>query len=145
MIYDMVPDHGQRRRPFAWQQRVQLGGANAYLLDNIHGVAEFLRKLTAEIGMERHGDPIVDRFGVGDLYGVTGIQPITTSSIVVHADGPTAYLDVCSCRRFDPRIAAEFAIDWFGASSARSDFTRLQAPAPGAGIVLDHTERGTRS
>jgi S-adenosylmethionine/arginine decarboxylase-like enzyme len=68
------------------------------------------------IGMRAHGPLALDRFGDGDLEGWSAMQFIETSSITIHADEVSGrcFIDVFSCRPFDPDRAAEVAIAHFG-------------------------------
>jgi S-adenosylmethionine/arginine decarboxylase-like enzyme len=68
------------------------------------------------IGMRAHGPLLIERFGVGALEGWSALQFIETSSITVHADefGGRCFVDVFSCRPFDPERAATVAVEHFG-------------------------------
>jgi S-adenosylmethionine/arginine decarboxylase-like enzyme len=68
------------------------------------------------IGMRAHGPLRIERFGDGDLEGWSAMQFIETSSITVHADevGGRCFVDVFSCRPFDPGVAAAVAVEHFG-------------------------------
>jgi S-adenosylmethionine/arginine decarboxylase-like enzyme len=59
---------------------------------------------------------MLERFGDGDLEGWSAMQFIETSSITVHADefGARCFVDVFSCRTFDPERAAAVAVEHFG-------------------------------
>jgi hypothetical protein len=129
-----------RRRTFGWQFRQQLAGCRTSVVESREQCAEWARELCAEIGMTPYGEPIVARFGEGDLEGVTLVlvQRLTTSAIVLHCDPPDgAFVDVFSCREFDPLAAAEFSALYFGATAATGDFVCRQAPAPDSGFVYD--------
>lgn len=83
------------------------------------GIAAFASALVEEIGMVAYGVPQVPLFGLADekTAGHSLMQFIETSSIVGHFAQATraVYLDVFSCKRFDPEVVAGFARDWFGA------------------------------
>jgi hypothetical protein len=129
-----LPD--DRRRAFGWQARLQLSGCRTAVLDSVEMVDMWCRTLVVEIDMKAYGPPIVDRFGEGDRRGVTAVQRLTTSAIVVHCDPPdVVYVDVFSCRRFDPDVVARSAQRFFGASAGTGDFTERRAPAPEAGFA----------
>jgi S-adenosylmethionine/arginine decarboxylase-like enzyme len=68
------------------------------------------------IGMHAHGPLMLDRFGDGEVEGWSAMQFIETSSITVHADEVfgRCFLDVFSCRPFDPDLAASIALRHFG-------------------------------
>ena len=68
------------------------------------------------IGMRAHGPLLIERFGVGALEGWSALQFIETSSITVHADEVfnRCFVDVFSCRGFDPERAAALVVEHFG-------------------------------
>lgn len=123
------------RRTFGWELRLQLSGCDPHIVDDTDAVAAYGLLLCEKIGMTPYGPPIVDRFGEGDLLGVTLVQRITTSAIVLHADPPDgAYINVFSCRRFDPQVAIDVTVAYFGATAGTGDFTIRRAPATGSGF-----------
>ncbi len=71
------------------------------------------------IGMTAHGPLMLERFGEGDLEGWSAMQFIETSSITLHADEVSGrcFVNVFSCRPFDPGIAAAVAVEHFGGSA----------------------------
>ena len=73
--------------------------------------------------MKRYGEPLMSRFGEGDLYGFSFAQLIYTSSIVGHCVEKTGdmYLDIFSCKDFPPSAVVEFSKNYFKAKSAKYD------------------------
>lgn len=80
-------------------------------------VKRFVNELCLVINMERHGDPLVDRFGDDTLEGVSCVQLIKTSSITVHCDEilNRVFVDIFSCKWFSPEDAAHFCERFFKA------------------------------
>jgi len=78
------------------------------------------------IGMRAHGPLMLERFGDGELEGWSALQFIETSSITVHADevGGRCFVDVFSCRPFDPGAAAAVAVAHFGGTVRASVLER---------------------
>ncbi len=76
----------------------------------------FVPALIDAIGMRAHGPLRLDRFGDGELEGWSALQFIETSSVTVHADEVfnRCFVDVFSCREFDPERAAALAVEHFG-------------------------------
>ena len=72
--------------------------------------------LIAAIGMRAHGPLMLERFGDDELEGWSALQFIETSSITVHADEVfgRCFIDVFSCRHFDPEVADAIAAEHFG-------------------------------
>jgi S-adenosylmethionine/arginine decarboxylase-like enzyme len=127
----LTPVIGGQRRAFGWQLRLQLAGCRTSIIESQGRCATWARELCREIGMTPYREPIVARFGVGDLEGITLVlvQRLTTSAIVLHCDPPdSAFVDVFSCKEFDPKTAADFSVAYFGATAATGDYTCRRAP-----------------
>lgn len=126
------------RRPFGWELRIDLAGCDPAVVDDVAAVRAWLAAVVAAVGMTPWGPPLVDRFGEADLYGVTGVQLITTSSVTVHCDPPDAvFVNVFSCRPFDPQTAIQVTVAWFRAGRWSHDFVVRRAPSPSAERVGD--------
>lgn len=115
---------------FGMELRLNLAGCDPRAIDSRDELAAYVTLLVEKIGMTAYGAPILVNFGEGDLAGWTVVQLITTSNITMHlapADR-TAYLNIFSCRYFDPDVATAFTLDFFGASAYTSDVTDRTAP-----------------
>lgn len=66
--------------------------------------------------MRAHGALMIERFGDDEFEGWSALQFIETSSITIHADEAfgRCFIDVFSCRPFDPDAAAAIAVEHFG-------------------------------
>jgi S-adenosylmethionine/arginine decarboxylase-like enzyme len=117
----------------AWGREltIDLAGCDPAMIRDQTALAEWARHLVDEIGMTPYGQPIIQTFGDGALYGHTVIQLITTSSIMVHAvhETLTAYVNVFSCRDFDVASAVNFTVRAFGAR-AHTLHDQLRAAPP---------------
>ena len=82
-------------------------------------IRRFVPVVVDAIGMKTHGPTLLERFGEGDLEGWSAMQFIETSSLTIHADefSGRCYVDVFSCKAFDPEVAAAIAVEYFGGSS----------------------------
>ncbi len=82
-------------------------------------LSDFLRRLADDIDMVRYGDPIVARFGEGHEVGVSGVQLIETSAIVIHTNDAhrDMYLDVFSCKEFEEETVRRVLDDFLSPSS----------------------------
>lgn len=116
----------------AWGREVtiDMSGCNPAVIRDSVALADWARHLVDEIGMEAHGDPIVQVFGAGATYGHTVIQLITTSNIMVHTthDTNTAFVNVFSCRDFSVDAAVTFTTAVFGARKFTINNTLRIAP-----------------
>lgn len=77
------------------------------------------------IGMKRYGDCQIVHFGDGRVAGYSMIQLIETSLISGHFANDTnrAYLDIFSCKGYDPVVVEEFSREFFGARSSTISVT----------------------
>jgi S-adenosylmethionine/arginine decarboxylase-like enzyme len=82
-------------------------------------IRRFVPDVIDAIGMRAHGPLALDRFGDGELAGWSAMQFIETSSITIHADEVSGrcFVDVFSCRPFDPDLAAGIAVAHFGGTA----------------------------
>jgi len=78
-------------------------------------VTEFLIDICNKIDMVRFGDPLVERFGDGIEEGISAVQLIETSAVVMHTnDGARElYLDVFSCKDYSIDVAKQCVLDHF--------------------------------
>lgn len=76
------------------------------------------------ISMKRHGKPIFweDHGTIPHLHGISAIQFIETSNIVVHTLHllNAVYINVFSCKEFDTNIALHFSKKYFVARKVSS-------------------------
>lgn len=81
-------------------------------------IEQYVIELCDLIQMKRFGDPTIVDFGEDPrVSGYSLVQLIETSNICGHFanDSNAAYLDIFSCKKFDPELAAQFSMDTFGA------------------------------
>lgn len=81
-------------------------------------IKRFVAELCEKIEMRRFGECQVVHFGDDPrVSGFSMTQLIETSLISAHFANETnaTYLDVFSCKYFDPEVTAQFAKDFFGA------------------------------
>ena len=80
-------------------------------------IKRFVHELCELIEMKRFQDTVVVHFGEDEkVAGYSMIQLIETSLISGHFANltNTAYIDVFSCKPYDPEVVAEFAKTYFG-------------------------------
>jgi S-adenosylmethionine/arginine decarboxylase-like enzyme len=82
-------------------------------------IRRFVPAVIDAIGMRAHGGLALERFGNGELEGWSAMQFTETSSITLHADEVfgRCFVDVFSCRPFDPDVAAAIAVEQLGGSA----------------------------
>ncbi|MBN2706945.1 MAG: S-adenosylmethionine decarboxylase [Deltaproteobacteria bacterium] len=82
-------------------------------------IRTFVRELCELIEMRRFGETQVVHFGEDEkVAGYSMIQLIETSLISAHFANltNTTYLDVFSCKAYDPEVVRSFAQNFFGGS-----------------------------
>lgn len=86
-------------------------------------LAAYARELCRVIEMTPYGEPFLARFGLAHpkTAGYSLVQLIETSSITAHfsEERNRAYVNIFSCKYFDPAMATEFTREFFQAGSAR--------------------------
>lgn len=80
-------------------------------------IRQFVVRLCELIEMKRFGETLVVHFGEDErVAGYSMVQLIETSLISAHFANQTntTYLDVFSCKPYDPEVVADFAQEFFG-------------------------------
>jgi S-adenosylmethionine/arginine decarboxylase-like enzyme len=88
------------------------------LIRDSNAIKRFVVELCDLIHMKRFGECVVVNFGEDEkVAGYSMTQLIETSLISGHFANLTnhAYIDVFSCKGYDPKTVADFAKDFFNA------------------------------
>ena len=93
-------------------------------------IENFARTLVKRIDMVPYGEPQVVMFGSGSKKGYTLVQLIETSNITAHfvEENNSMYLDVFSCKDFDPSVVQEAVDEFFDAKRFKTTVILRQAP-----------------
>lgn len=96
---------------------VDLIGCNPETIRDPEAIGRYIRELVQVIDMVPYGPCIVERFGHDDKEGYSAVQLIETSCITAHfaEDTNKAYIDIFSCKEYDPEVAALFSMEFFEA------------------------------
>jgi len=89
------------------------------LIRSAERIKQFVVELCDLIEMRRFGETVVVHFGEDErVAGYSMVQLIETSLISAHFANQTntIYLDVFSCKPYDPAVVADFAQRFFGGS-----------------------------
>lgn len=91
-------------------------------------ITQYVVELCELIGMRRYGDCQVIHFGEGRVAGYSMTQLIETSLISGHFanDSNRAYLDIFSCKPYDPKTVEKFSKEFFGARRSLTTTTVRQ-------------------
>lgn len=121
----ILPD-GTKSEEFGQELVLDLYQCDPKKISDGKHIRQFAIKLCDLIKMKRFGEPLVPHFGHRDplTSGYSLVQLIETSSITAHFSDykRSVYLNIFSCKWFDPVHAAEFAKEWFGAQRVRRKF-----------------------
>ena len=95
-------------------------------------ILSFSKTLVNEIEMVPYGQPLLKHFGEGNKAGFTLVQLIETSNICAHFVEETddIYLDVFSCKRFDPETVERVVKRYFAPVTTTKFFLNRQALPP---------------
>ena len=115
------PEHTPRPyAPWGMLAAIDLHEGDRERLADPDSIRRCVPALIAAVGMRAHGPLLLERFGDDELEGWSALQFIETSSITVHADEVfgRCFIDVFSCRPFDPDVAAAIVAEHFGGTPA---------------------------
>lgn len=105
--------------PVAWgfSTAVDLYDCDPTMIRNARLIQQFVVSLCDLIQMKRYGNCQIVHFGEGRVGGYSMTQLIETSLISGHFANETnaAYLDIFSCKPYDPAAVEAFAQKFFGA------------------------------
>jgi S-adenosylmethionine/arginine decarboxylase-like enzyme len=96
---------------------IDIHGCSPETIRSADKIKQFVVELCELIDMKRFGECVVVNFGEDErVAGYSMMQLIETSLISAHfANGSNAvYLDVFSCKYYNPEVVAEFAKKFFG-------------------------------
>jgi S-adenosylmethionine/arginine decarboxylase-like enzyme len=100
-------------------------------MQDFENVNQWIRQLVTDIDMEPIGEPRIEYTAekFADKAGFTVVQIIVTSTIVAHFvdELQQIYLDVFSCKTFDPAVVEASVKKHFDSGSVRKHFLTRQA------------------
>lgn len=104
---------------------VDLQDCQPDLIRNADYIRRYVTELCELIDMQRFGECQVVDFGSGRVAGYSIVQLISTSLISGHFANDTnnAYLDIFSCKGYDPAVVEAFSKEFFGARRSTATVT----------------------
>lgn len=98
-------------------------------ITDYYTIFNFTKELVKQIDMVAYGEPQIVNFGSGNKAGYTLVQLIETSNICAHFVNETddIYLDVFSCKTFEPKIVVALVKAFFNAKKVETKFLERQA------------------
>ena len=116
-------------QPWGKHLVLNAAGCDGTAMRSSSTIAAFSRALVKEIDMVAYGAPRIVRFGDHHTGGYTLVQLIQTSSITAHFvdSAGEVYLDVFSCKDFDPATAVAVFRRFFKPTHVKTKFFSRQA------------------
>ena len=105
--------------PWGLASNIDIYDCNPEIIRDAEKIRCFVIDLCLLIGMKRFGETLCVHFGEDKrVSGYSMVQLIETSLISAHFanQSNTTYLDIFSCKPYDPEQTANFAKDYFGGS-----------------------------
>jgi S-adenosylmethionine decarboxylase len=117
-----------KEKTFGYELILDLYDCDLEVLESKKKLAEYVNKLCPLIKMEKYGKTMLEYFGTKKLHtkGYSLLQFIETSSITGHFSEywRIAYINIFSCKTFNPEIAKKFTKAFFKASKVKSRFIK---------------------
>ena len=110
----------EKRNSWGLLTSVDIYDCDPKIIKDPEKIKEYVIELCELIDMKRFGDTTVVHFGEDEkVAGYSMVQLIETSLISGHFANQTnsAYIDIFSCKYYDPEIMARFTCDYFKGKS----------------------------
>lgn len=121
IIYTQVEKLFEEGKMWGLSTAIDIHGCNSEIIKSPDKIREYIILLVKKIDMKAYGEPIIEKFGNNPkVYGYSFIQLIETSSITGHFAENTsrAYIDIFSCKAYDPNLARSFSQEYFEGKNA---------------------------
>jgi len=116
----------EKGKAYGYELIINLYDCDAKLISSKNALKEYVDKLCKVIKMKKYGKTIIAYFGEKKPYtkGYSLLQLIETSSIVGHFSDlwNSAYINIFSCKRFNPQLAKKFTKEFFKAKKMKTRF-----------------------
>jgi S-adenosylmethionine/arginine decarboxylase-like enzyme len=110
---------------FGWELLLDLYECDPQKVRSAEALSSFVIQLCKLIGVNAFGKPICERFGViPKVKGYTIIQMLDCSTLVVHCSElkNAVYLEIFSCKPYDPATVTDFCRIYFNAATVEQRF-----------------------
>jgi S-adenosylmethionine/arginine decarboxylase-like enzyme len=119
--FDEIQDYYERHQCWGLLSSLDAKNCSPELIRSAEAIKEYVIKLCELIKMKRFQDTLVVNFGEDEkVAGYSMVQLIETSLISGHFANlnNASYIDIFSCKLYDPYVAAEFTREFFKASDS---------------------------
>lgn len=127
MMSDPIKEAYDQSESWGLSASIDLHECNGETIRDADAITQFVVELCELIDVQRFGECQVVHFADHneDVAGFSMVQLIETSLISAHFANKTnhTYLDVFSCKYYDPKVAAEFAQKFFEAKDYTLQYT----------------------
>ena len=116
-----------RQQVWGIASSIDIYNCDPEMIRNEKEIRRFVVELCDLIEMKRFGETQVVHFGEDErVAGYSRVQLIETSLISAHFANlsNTTYLDVFSCKTYDPEIVRRFSQSYFGGSRSKLTVTK---------------------
>ncbi len=114
------------KRVFGYELIMDLYDCDLGVMRSKKKLAEYIDKLCLLIDMEKYGKTLIEHFGTRKPHtkGYSLLQFIETSSVTGHFSDHwrISYINIFSCKSFDPAVAKRFTKEFFKAKSVKARF-----------------------
>ena len=104
---------------------VDLYGCNPETIRDARAIKKYVDELCELIEMKQFGETQIVNFGEGEkVAGFSMVQLIETSLISGHFANKTdnAYIDIFSCKYYEPSVVVEFTKEFFEAKEVKMHY-----------------------
>ena len=119
----------RKQKSWGYHMMLDASKCNPDAIRSKKTIAAFVKELVNAIDMIAFGKPRIVMFGSGNKKGYTLVQFIETSDITAHFVEETndVYLDVFSCKTFDPKVAIRVFDKYFASGHKKVHYIKRQA------------------
>ncbi len=116
----------KENKTYGYELIINLYDCDQKIISSKSKLKEYIDELCKLIKMEKYGKTIIAYFGEKKPHtkGYSLVQLIETSSIVGHFSDlwKSAYINIFSCKKFDPQVAKKFTKEFFKAQKIKTRF-----------------------
>jgi S-adenosylmethionine/arginine decarboxylase-like enzyme len=114
------------QKHWGWELILDLFDCDRDAITQKEPMRKYIAEVLSLIDMKPYGECMVERFGEGDINGISAFQFLMTSSITVHCREDNGhndcYINLFSCKEFSPEKVIIFSQEYFNVKSVNFDF-----------------------
>lgn len=124
--YAQLQEEFKKKDGWGVEMQLDLHNCNPELIRSKKAITRYVHELCDLIEMKRFGDTQVVHFGEDEkVAGYSMVQLIETSLISAHFANATntSYINIFSCKLYDPQVVSDFTAKFFGGTVGTSTVT----------------------